>query len=211
MLQAQAKAGFTLIEMLVALTLSSVVMMALFSMYSGVVDVASHVKSEEGTAYGQSVFEAILSEDLQSVYTSIEDEFAFKGRSGDFLGIDGEFLSFCTSASLNAVGAQATMKLNRVEYVLEGGREGKALYRKEKNYCGIPGEWEWVKTKILENVTELELEYLSPEDNSYTTQWESVKGSLPKAVSLLIVHSDGREFRLAIDIGARNYVAGGLP
>lgn len=115
--------GFTLLETLVAITLSSVVMLALFGMFSGVVDVVSHVRMQEGVSYGQSIFRSLLMDDLRSVYLGSQPEFRFKGESGSFLGIDGGFLEFATSASLNSVGEGAATSLKRVQYTMERGEK----------------------------------------------------------------------------------------
>lgn len=194
--------GFTLLETLVAITLSSVVMLALFGMFSGVVDVVSHVRMQEGVSYGQSIFRSLLMDDLRSVYLGSQPEFRFKGESGSFLGIDGGFLEFATSASLNSVGEGAATSLKRVQYTMERGEKGDDIIRRELAYCGVTGDWEWVDAVVFRGVEELELEYLDPEDWSYSTEWNKLGISCPKAVSVHLKSTDEREFFFVVELSA---------
>ena len=194
--------GFTLLETLVAITLSSVVMLALFGMFSGVVDVVSHVRMQEGTSYGQSVFRSLLMDDLRSVYLGPQAEFRFKGESGSFLGIDGGFLEFATSASLNSVGEGVATSLKRVQYTMERGEKGSDIIRRELAHCGVTGDWEWVEAVVFRGVEELELEYLDPEDWSYSTEWNKLGASCPRAVSVHVKCTDEREFSFVVELSA---------
>jgi type II secretion system protein J len=194
--------GFTLIETLVAITLSSVVMLALFGMFSGVVDVVSHVRKQENVSYGQSIFRSLLMDDLRSIYLGSQEDFRFKGGSGSFLGIDGGFLEFATSASLNTVGGEVTTSLKRVQYTLVRGERGSDIVRRERAYCGVKGDWEWVEAVVFRGVEELELEYLDPEDWSYSTEWDKPEASCPRAVSVHVECADEREFSFVVELSA---------
>lgn len=126
------RAGFTLMEVLVAVALSSVIMIALFGVFDSVVKVASDVKSQEMDAYGDRILESIMFEDLRSVFTGKGEDFSFSGNGGSFLGSDGELMEFCTTASLTSVGEKPSFSLQRVVYALEGNSDEKTLVRREK-------------------------------------------------------------------------------
>lgn len=187
------RAGFTLMEMLVAVALSAVIMMALFGMFGAVVEVVAGVEQHEEAANSQRVFEGLLFDDLGSVYADKEAEFRFKGSSGSFLGLDGQFLEFCTSVGLGRANIGPSFALQRVEYLLKGRGDLRDVYRRERPNCGVPGEWEWVEVPVLRGVREMEVEYLDPFDWSYVTSWEGDGGRCPRAVRFKVVYRNDRE------------------
>ncbi|BDQ38445.1 hypothetical protein SYK_28050 [Pseudodesulfovibrio nedwellii] len=196
------RAGFTLIEVLVAVALSSVIMMALFGMFNSVVDVASSVKFQESSSYGERTFEGILFDDLRSVYAASGDSFRFKGKSGSFLGIDGLLMEFCSTASLNNFGTSPSFSLQRVEYVMKGGSDTKNIYRRERNNCGLSGDWEWVEVPILKEISDIEIEYYDPEDNSFVTEWDGGNAQYPQAVNVKVVYPGNREHLFTVGLSA---------
>lgn len=187
------RSGFTLLEVLIAMALSAVIMVALFAVFNAVADVAAGVKSHEAEGYGQRALESILFDDLRSVYRGSGANYKFTGNSGAFLGSDGEFLSFCTTATLGASGDGPSFSLRRVEYLLDGNSREKTLIRREKSYCGVKGDWEWVEVPILKGIADLEAEYLDPMDDSYVTEWVGMT-RFPRAVLLHVTYVNGREY-----------------
>lgn len=194
--------GFTLIEVLVAVALSSVIMMALFGMFNSVVDVASSVRNQENSSYGERTFEGILFDDLRSVYAAQGDFFRFKGKSGSFLGIDGQLMEFCSTASLNNSGGNPSFSLQRVEYGLKGGSDSKDIYRRERSYCGLTGDWEWVEVLILKGISDIEIEYYDQTDNSFVTEWDRPALQYPQSVSVKVTYPDKREQLFSVELSA---------
>ena len=192
-----AKEGFTLLEVLIAMALSAVIMMALFSMFDSVVNVASGIKDKEGEAYGERIFESILFDDFRSIYASSKAEYAFSGKSGFFLGADGDLMSFCTTATLGPVGAQPVFSLQEVEYLLKGGSESKTVYRREKEYSGLTGNWEWVEVPIVKGVSDLRIEYQDTDD-SFVTEWN--KAGYPRAVKVEIEFGKNRGYAFLVNL-----------
>jgi type II secretion system protein J len=186
------RAGFTLIEVLVATALSAVIMMALFSMFSSVADVSMDIRTRQGESAGERAFESILFDDLRSLYAAPGDVFEFSGKSGSFLGVDGVFLSFCTSASLNVAGSGPSLSLNRVEYLLREQGDAKEIHRRERSYCGVSGDWEWVDVLVVSGVQEVEVEYRNSTDNSLVSEW-ATGARYPDAVNVRLVYADQGE------------------
>lgn len=196
----RGKAGFTLIEMIIAVALSAVIMMALFGMFSSVVDVASSIKFQESSSYGERTFEGILFDDLRSVYAASGDSFRFIGKSGSFLGLDGQIMEFCSSASLNSSGASPSFSLQRIEYVLKSNSDTKDIYRREKSYCGLSGEWEWVEVPILKGISDIDIRYFDSQDNAFITEWDGAKSRYPAAVTVKVVYPDNREHLFTVEL-----------
>ena len=180
-------------EVLVAVGLSSVIMMALFGVFNAVADVASGVIEHEKTSYGERAFEVILFDDLRSLYAKRGATYSFKGVNGSFLGLDGNLMEFCTSASLNNNTNGPTFSVQRVEYRLDEGEDGgKVLCRREKSHCGLAGNWEWVESPILRGIDEIEIEYLNGLDDTFITEWGAERG-FPKAVKIKVILQGGYE------------------
>lgn len=195
-------------EVLIAVALSSVIMMALFGMFNAVVDVSSHVKSQEGEAYGERIFESILFDDLRSINTGEGSDFSFSGKSGSFLGNDGELMAFCTSTSLNSSSDTPLLSLQRVEYQLKSKGDTKMLYRRERPYAGISGNWKWIEVPVLAGVSDIEVEYLDPLDNSFVTDW-SGKSGFPGAVRITVTYpgEQDRSFLVGLSFMAAGKIA----
>ena len=181
--------GFTLLEVLIAVALSSVIMIGLFNMFDSVVSVSSHIKKRENVAYQGRTLESIMFEDLGSLYPSAGEDFSFYGYSGSFLGEDGKVMSFCTSASLESSEISRMLSLQRVEYLLKTGSDTRDLFRREKQHCGVLGDWDWVEVPIARGVAEIDVEYLDPFDNSFVTEWGPEKG-FPTAVRVTIRYEE---------------------
>ncbi len=179
------ESGFTLMEVLIAVALSSIIMITLFSMFDSVVSTAMHVRENERDAYRDRTLESLLFDDLGSIYVATGVKFSFRGYNGSFLGDDDQFMSFCTSASLSSTGDAPNLSLQRVEYLLKRGREASDIYRRERSFCGITGEWEWVEIPVVRGVAELDVEYLDSFDNAFVTEWGAEKG-FPSAVKVSI-------------------------
>lgn len=192
------RAGFTLMEVLVAVALSSVIMIALFGMFNTVVDVASGVKLREDAAYGDRAFESILFDDLRSVFKDGGSDFAFDGKGGSFLGEDGLLMGFATTASLSNRDDGPNLSVQRVEYRVEGNDDEKVLYRRERVYCGMKGDWDWVEVPVLKGLEEIEVEYLNGFDNTFVTEWNGTK--YPLSVRVALEYSGGRESEFLVEL-----------
>jgi hypothetical protein len=92
--------------------------------------------------------------------------------------------------------------LQRVEYLLKGGLDGRDLYRRERSFCGLTGEWDWVEVPVLRGLEEMEVEYFDPEDNTFVTEWENGMRA-PSAVIVRVTHLDGREHEFMVRLSAQ--------
>jgi type II secretion system protein J len=200
--RSRRKGGFTLLEVLVAVALSSVIMIALFGVFDSVTDVAIGIRQHEETAYDDRTLEAVLFDDLGSAYVNNNPDFVFTGKGGSFLGVDDLLMGFCTSASLNSAEPGPSLSLQRVEYLLKGGQDGRDLYRRERSFCGLTGEWDWVEVPVLRGLEEMEVEYLDTEDNTFVTEWANEMRA-PGAVMVRVTHLDGREHEFMVRLSAQ--------
>jgi len=203
---ATARGGFTLLEVLIAMALSAVIMMALFAMFDSVADVAAGVRKQEEASEGVRALESILFDDLRSLYAGKKADFRFRGKSGSFLGGDGILMEFCTSASLGDNSEGACFSLQRVEYALKEDSGAGVLVRREKKYCGLSGRWPWVEAPIFKGVAELELEYFNAGSKAFQSEWDGSNNRYPSVVRFRILGVDGSEQRFSIGLSS---MAGG--
>lgn len=188
-------------EVLVAVALSAIIMMALFGMFNSVAEVASDVKRQEEDSYGIRTFESILFDDLGSVYAGDAPSFSFAGKNGDFLGQDGRIMEFCTTASLGDSGTGPSFSLQRVEYSLDRDGKDTAILRRERKHCGVSGNWQWVEVPVFKGFSSVEVEYFDPLNKSFVQEWGGRK-RYPGAIRMTIVDSDGQRFRFVIPLSS---------
>lgn len=194
-----SKQGFTLIEVLLAVSISAIIMVAVFSMFDATASVAESVKEREETVYEARGLQLILSDDLGSLYSGSHSDFKFSGKSGTFLGIDGRLMEFCTASSLDPFNGPR-FSLQMVSYFVEDIDEGLALYREERPYAGLNGEWEPVKVALIRGIKEIEVEYRDPFDGLYVTEWDGTDGHYPTVVRISYLDKDGTENRFDIPV-----------
>lgn len=172
------RAGFTLLEVLVAVALSAVAMMAVFTMFDTVTGLAVDVARNESAHYDNLAFEAVLFDDLRSLYLDEKDRaFRFDGNNAGLLDEESRVMSFATTASLASEREAPPLSVQRVEYVLREREDGvRELVRRERPYCGLLGDWEWADAAVLEGFEDLDVGYLDATDGSFADQW---RGTAP--------------------------------
>lgn len=201
------RAGFTLLEVLVAVALSAVAMMAVFSMFGTVTGVAADVSRKEAGHYDGLAFEAVLFDDLRSLYFDAGDtEFRFVGNNAGLQDESRRVMAFATTASLASGRGDAPFSVQRVEYVLRERKDGeKELVRRERPYCGLMGDWEWVDAAVLAGFEDLDVTYLNPSDGAFGDQWRG--SGPPPSLRVEVLWPGDRKDIFEIDVSA---MAGGL-
>ncbi len=189
-----AEAGLTLLELLVALAMSALVGVAVFTMQNSVLGAFDQARQVRREMFGLQVATETLNDDFRSAYTcrcDDEDHF-FIGSSAD--RTEDPFLEFTTTASLDMEADPAGLDLRRVRYVLVSGRTKglNDLVRQERAYAGIDGEFPWSGVVLVRDVRELDIEYLDGSMDTYVSSFTSDPTSrnrpmLPRALRLRIL------------------------
>jgi prepilin-type N-terminal cleavage/methylation domain-containing protein len=210
-----SESGFTLIEMLVAVTLVAMLAVGLWSVFS--VSVRSWSRGTEfidKTQRHRSILDKVRKQ-MASAYplnasvdssmdvpedAAVETQ-AIQGRTRAntplFYGTETS-MSFI---SLNSLRFQESPGLTLVSYEVAQDAEGNySLVEKETRYTGqiydlgmMPGMSEAIS--IFENLSSCIFEYFDPGDNDNTAQWipewnGQDKGQLPVAVSITMISRD---------------------
>jgi type II secretion system protein J len=196
----RGRGGFTLLEVLVAVALSAVAMMAVFSMFDTVTGLAADVARKEGAHYDSLAFEAVFFDDLRSLYLDKTDQaFRFGGNNAGLLDEAGRVMAFATTASLAAGKENPPFSVQRVEYVVREREDGsRVLVRRERPYCGLMGDWEWADAAVLAGFEDLDVEYFDATDGSFADRWQGTNP--PRAVRVEVTWAGERKDVFEVDM-----------
>ncbi len=194
-------AGFTLLEMLVAVTLVAIMAVALWAVFR--VSIRSWSRGTEFMDANQrhrSILNLVRKQ-MASAYALLEMDSQQPGGTGALLFSgkkDGvQFIS------LNSLQFQVSPGLTMVSYDVDQDHNGEyALVEREARYLGdTPEEGISVSgsraVPIFENLSSCLLEYFDPGDNNngsqWVQEWDGQKiGRLPLAVSFTMISRDPR-------------------
>lgn len=190
--------GFTLLEMVIALALTSVVATVLFSTWRftashgiwirrsvaereterivpGILDADIAGLMQPHDTQGRPLLPPVSQASMDSLHPPVQEKIV-----RDDQGEDAILMSFPTSTSLMQAEPQPVTAPVCVEYVLRQLSGGKALVRRERALCGVPGNFPWEELVLATNLREVELAGLYP-DVGYVHEWKKDM-ALPRAV-----------------------------
>lgn len=179
--------GFTLLELIIAISIFGVIMAMAYGALRHISDTAHHLeqRSEQLADLQRAFF--VINKDLQQlVDRKIRDQF---GDEQPALVADGEgYVEFTRAGWRNPLG-QLRSSLQRVAYRLEGG----VLYRDYWRVLDRAQDSEPLRSDIMHNVEAFEVELLPPESEEWQTSWppysnnpDQVAASLPQMVKVNI-------------------------
>ena len=181
--------GFTLVELLIAMTLTAVIGMVLFSTYSMVMDNGKTVRNRVLERESERVFWGILDNDIAGLCL-IDDKrstcprspvsrlsrptrsTASPKRTRPQPSDDEVLLSFATSSHLADMPGTPLPGPVCVEYVLRNGNRSAAFIRRERAYCGVEGDFPWSELVLVRNVKSLEVALYSTK-TQFVEDWPS--------------------------------------
>lgn len=193
--------GFTLVELLIAMTLTAVIGMVLFSTYSMVMDNGKTVRNRVLERESERVFWGILDNDIAGLCLIDDKRSTLPPLSREPIVSSDAFyrltetdkpqpsddevlLSFATSSHLADMPGTPLPGPVCVEYVLRNGNRSAAFIRRERAYCGVEGDFPWSELVLVRNVKSLEVALYSAK-TQFVEDWpsplppEAVPGSHP--------------------------------
>ncbi len=191
-----ARGGFTLIEVLLALTLASIILASLFALFDNVSDVQRHVRESFARSRVMRTVFGVMEDDLRSIQQP-EDSPVLAGVSNSGFGQDESLLSIITASTLTMHQRTPHLGLQLVEYVLRGDSGRRRLVRRERPYARINGDFEYSEVVLAQDVQDLEVGYYDEDYNEFRAEWDpSFEGNdLPLAVRvrLTLGEEDAKE------------------
>ena len=105
-------------------------------------------------------------------------------------------LTFATTASLDSDAEERIAGPYCVEYVARQGRNGTALIRRERAFCGVDGDFPWTEAVLLMGLKDVEVKLCSVEHGDFDVpeerEWYRVGAILPEAVRMSLEY-EGRD------------------
>jgi general secretion pathway protein J len=185
-------AGFTLVELLVALLVFAMLAAAGVALLRVSVDSQALAKARLDTIAGERRIDALLTADLaQAVGRMVRNEAgdplpAFEGDADRFAFV---------RAGWDNLDDAPRAELQRVEYRIENGR----LLR--RHWPMLDGAAAEPPSVLAERVVGARLRYRSRED--WRERWDPLRADLlPRAVELTLQRADGPEYRYLFLVGA---------
>lgn len=206
---APRRAGFALLEMLIAMLLTALMGTVIFSTYR---NVAESGKSAEALVASQEhprMFRSILDDDISSIFTEYDRRLPLLSRRRITTGEayrkvvpeetareeareDDEILfSFATTAGLGSSGVPSGGGLYCVEYVLRNRPRSLAFIRRERPHCGVDGVFAWEEHVLLPSVYRVTGDVWPIGAEGYVAEWQGMLSSedVPRALRFTVWHT----------------------
>ena len=160
--------GFTLIELMVALTVSGMVMLSGYGALSVMIDHRARVMNATDEAVSAARERAMLVEWLRSAHSPVEGDTTFQGVHGMDMGKPDDALTFITNAPTPLGAGETIVRL----YVDRDDRTSA------RGLCATLTDWNTganQQVQIDPRVTGLSIEYLGPSNRAqvWRQDWRS--------------------------------------
>ena len=191
--------GFTLVEVLVALTVTALLLIAVYQTVSSAANAREKLVVENARHHAARIIFERIGRELQSLHFVADDERTrFSGGIG---GGDMELLSFTSTASTPL--AMEPGLPARINYRLEVTGDSTTAYRLTRTESAALAIGESRAYKLADDLSDIEIRFLS--NGSWINRWDSAgEQGLPEAISLaLVIGPEGNQdqFRTTWSIG----------
>ena len=159
--------GFTLVELLIAMTLTAVIGMVLFSTYSMVMDNGKTVRNRVLERESERVFWGILDNDIAGLCLTDDKRSTLPPLSREPIVPSDAFYRLTETDKPQPLPGPVC-----VEYVLRNGNRSAAFIRRERAYCGVEGDFPWSELVLVRNVKSLEVALYSAK-TQFVEDWPS--------------------------------------
>jgi type II secretion system protein J len=190
-------AGFTLIEILIALAIVALVLTSLFSAYSETLTTTELVETNKEVDQSARLTLAQMADDLKSLYYQEvkgdpkDSPYRFLGGGKESDGETVEVMSFASTGHLGFDPTGPSMCINRIAYVLKKAKEGEKhaqLIRRERPFADFEGQGEEAEVELADGVEELVVRYGDEGSGSLAEAWDSASlehgGKPPRLVQI---------------------------
>jgi general secretion pathway protein J len=188
-------AGFTLLEILIAIAILALVVTSLYGAYSGTIETTEKVERLRDIDQTARLVLMQMADDLKSLYyqkteSDVEESpFRFSGGM-EAEGEEGTVVEFASTSHLGFDLNFPSLRINRVRYVLEKESDNERyhkLVRIETPFADLPGEREESSVELADSVESLTLNYLQADGQSFS-QWDTrakeTEGLPPRLVNI---------------------------
>jgi general secretion pathway protein J len=200
--QRRGHRGFTLIEVLVAISLLAIVMTSVYGIFGSVNATKVRLDSDSGEYHLARVVFDRLGRELHGTYYRSNDETTlFRGGVND----QGEsFLELTTTAvtPLSSVGAGIAEVRYRLAADMESSESSQVLLRSERPRHTMSGVADSRMMRLAPDVASMSLRFYS--EGRWKNEWDARQDGLPQLVEIALVvgHDEQRQtpFTTAFDL-----------
>lgn len=190
-------AGFTLIEILIALAILALVLSSLFSAYSETLTTTELVETSKEVDQAARLTLAQMADDLKSLYHQEvkgdpkDSPYRFVGGGQEAEGDTLEVMTFASTGHLGFDPTGPSMCINRIAYGLKKAKEEAQhfqLIRRERPFADFEGQGEEREAELADGVEELVVSYGDEGGGSLADAWDSAspehEGRPPRLVQI---------------------------
>jgi len=198
------QSGFTLLEILIAISIFVVVLTTIYTSYTGTFRVIDETESQAETYRMAGIAMERMLEDLESIYISKREEnpetgeetpysFQFVGEDREIKGRCADTLRFISRAHINLSGKKQDAGMTEIGYYVKENDEGDnfVLYRSDRPVFEevFPLEEEIGGLVLCERLVLVNFTYYE-ENGEVRESWDStsdaLKDKIPKMVSIIL-------------------------
>ena len=182
------QAGFTLFELLIAMTLMATIITTLFALFSNVIDASQHARKRMAYDQAGRTILSIVEDDFRYMLPDIKtSELKFNATLDSSAFDEQVLLGFASTSSLAFRTHDHVLSLQYVTYSLREQDNGLfTLIRTERPNPTVKGDFKELKYPLLEDVSKCIFEYYNSEYNEFQKNWGVEKIQLPTAIRLTL-------------------------
>ena len=180
------QAGFTLFELLIAMTLMATIITTLFALFSNVIDASQHARKRMAYDQAGRTILSIVEDDLRYMLPDMKtSELKFDATMDSDTFDEQDLLGFASTSSLAFRTHDHVRTLQYITYSLkEQDNDLFTLIRTERPNPTVKGDFKELKYPLLENISECVFEYYNGEYNEFQKDWGVEKTLLPTAIRM---------------------------
>lgn len=199
------QAGFTLFELLIAMTLMATIITTLFALFSNVIDASIHARKSMAYSQAGRTVLSILEDDFRYMLPDIKtNEIKFDATLESKTFDEQNLLGLATTSSLAFHSHDHTRTLQYVTYSLKKqDNDLVTLIRTERSNPTVKGDFKSLKYPLIEDVSQFLFEYYNEEYNEFQEDWGVEKSTLPTAIRVTLIlgtQDTPRKFQLVIPL-----------
>lgn len=180
------QAGFTLFELLIAMTLMATIITTLFALFSNVIDASQHARKRMAYDQAGRTILSIVEDDLRYMLPDMKtSELKFDATMDSDTFDEQDLLGFASTSSLAFRTHEHVRTLQYITYSLkEQDNDLFTLIRTERPNPTVKGDFKELKYPLLEDISECIFEYYNGEYNEFQKDWGVEKTLLPTAIRM---------------------------
>jgi len=192
------------VEVLIALTLATTVLTALFALFDNVSDVGLHIRGHIAQSRAMRTVFGVLEDDLRSLEPMTYGPVLASMSQADF-SQDKVLVSMLTTATLAPDRPPRHMGVQLVEYLLRGSGNDRRLVRTERPFAHVNGNFDPTEVVLARGHVEADMHFFDPSYHEFRDDWDpsSMGNTPPTAVRMRLTlggEDSEQEYELVVPL-----------